>query len=423
MFEFTDKAIAVLQERQHLAELQQKYWLPLGGASLPLGSNQFFGQALPSTLWPNLSPEQGRLGAASRDPTYHSVVASIIRRYRDAIGTVGFYLTVNGERVDDAPILRMLRMPQPKMTWWELAGCIADGMIANGNVYLLQVSSTELRVLDWRYMIPPRFGQMRYEWRNPVTGNTERYGMDDIIHLRHERAPDGINGRGPLISVFEEIATDLTAGSYTRTLLSRMGVPGIVATPDDTNTSFQQEQADAMQDAIDDRTTGGNRGSSVILPRRLKFHEFQGALQRADMRMLRWVPEERICSACGTPPAVLDIGTGSEQTRVGATMTIVVKEFWEGTITPFLDKVAAQLTAQLVPYFGMPGVLELWPDYEHAPVLAGMRADRKRSQVEQALAGYQGGLFGLVEAREMCGLDDAPPSDILGRIDQSEPAE
>ena len=411
----------MLQERQQRF-VDEKFWSPLVGGFGGTGYTEFFGTATPSYLWPNLSLEQGRLGGSSRDPTYHSVVAAIIRRFRDALGTVGFYLTVNGERVEDAPLLRVLRWPMPGMTWWELAGCIADGMIANGNVYLLCASSTELRVLDWRFMIPPRHGQMRYEWRNPLTGSTERYGMQDIIHLRHERAPDGINGRGPLISVFEEMLTDLTAGTYTRTLLQRLGVPGIVATPEDTGTTFMQEQADAMQDAIDDRTTGGNRGSSVILPRRLKFHEFQGALQRADMRMLRWVPEERICAACGTPPAVLEVGTGSEQTRVGATMTTVTREFWEGTITPFCDKVASQLSVQLVPYFGMPGVLDLRPDYEHAPVLAGMRAERRKEQVDQALAGYQGGLFGLAEAREMCGMDEGVPADLYRPVDPAPPA-
>ena len=378
-----------------------------------LGSSLLFGTAVPQSYWPSITPESGRVGGNFQDPAQHTVVASIIRRIADCIGTTGMTLYMRDEQVDEHPILDLLRMPMPGMGWRQLAVCIADGLIANGNVYLLPVSSTELRLLDWRYVSPPRMNAMYYEYRNPLTGGMTRYGLEEVIHLRWQLAPDGINGLGPLrASALREVATDTVAAEYTDTILRRMGVPGIVATPGK-DVTLTQPEADSFRSQLNSAYTGGNRGMAAVTNKQMDFHEVGGAMQRADMRVLRWVPEERICAAIPIPPALLNIGTGSEQVRIGAVLDHLLREFWVGKMMPLMTDIAEQLTMQLVPWFGGLEVYRLAPDFANAPVIARIEAERQNQQLEVAVTAYHSGLLTFEEAREKFGYDRKPDGQLL----------
>ena len=378
-----------------------------------LGTSLLFGTAVPSSLWPSITPESGRIGGQMQDPSQHTVVAAIIRLLADCIGTTGMSLYMRDEEVEEHEVLDLLHQPMQGMGWRQLAVCIADGLIANGNVYFVPVSSKELRLLNWRFVSPPRMNAMYYEYRNPLTGGIVRYGLEEIIHLRWERAPDGINGIGPLrASALREIATDLSAAEYTDTILRRMGVPGIVATPAK-GVTLTQPEADSFRNQLNNAYTGGNRGMAAVTSKQMEFHEIGGAMQRADMRMLRWVPEERICASIPVPPALLNIGTGSEQVRIGAVLEHLLKEFWVGKIMPLMTDIAEQLSQQLLPFFGGLDVYCLKPNFAEAPVIARIEAERRQRQLDVAVTGYHSGLLTFEEARELTGYDRSPDGTLL----------
>ena len=389
--------------------------------SMGYGSSVLFGQNIPDIYWPSLTPELGTIGNYNRDPAQHSVVSAIIRLLGDAVGGTGFQLR---ERVSEGkdqvvtnhPMMRALRSPNPEvcMTWRELATCMVDGLICNGNAYIAPVSPSELRYLDWRNIIQPTYSQMYYQYRDPWTNGVIKYGMDELIHLRFQRGPDGINGIGPLrSSVLREISTDITAQQYTDTLLRRMGVPGVIGMPEGDDI-ITQDNANAIMKSLDSSYTGGNRGRAAVFTHKLKFVELGGAMQRADLRTLRWVPEERICSACGVPPAVLNIGTGSEQSRVGATLRYLLQQYWVGTVQPMMHLLAEQLSQQLMPlYIRDVDRFFLEPNFEQSTVLSELYAEMRRAQMEAAVYGYKNGMIGFVEAREMAGLPAEMPKDLL----------
>ena len=386
-----------------------------------LGSSLLFDRNIPSSYFPDLTPEIGSLGNYNRDPAQHSVVSAIIRLLGDAVGGTGFQLR---ERVKDGKdqevtehqLLSALRSPNPSlcMTWRELATRMVDGLICNGNAYIAPVSVTELRYLDWRNVIPPTFAQQYYQYRDPWTSRMVNYGLDEMIHLRFQRSPDGINGIGPLRnSVMMEIRTDATAQHYTDTLLRRMGVPGVIGMPIGNNV-ITQDDADTAMESLDTSYSGGNRGRTAVFTREMKFQELAGAMNRADLRTLRWVPEERICTACGVPPAVLNIGTGSEQSRVGATLRYLLQQYWVGTVQPMMHLLAEQLTQQLLPlYIRDVNRFFLEPNFEQSTVLSELYAEMRRAQMEAAVYGYKNGMLGFVEARELAGLPAEMPKDLL----------
>ena len=406
-----------------ITDAEMKQFLSMG-----LGSSLLFGRSLPESLWGSVTPEIGRVGSYATDPSQHTVVMGIVRLLGNAMSGTEFELRKRdgdgGDEAvgDDHPLMELLHYPNPTMamTWRELAISIMEGLICVGSAYLLPKSMRELEYLDWRYVIPPNRAQMYYQYRNPWTDNIAKFGLRDIIHLRWQRGPDGINGIGPLrASALKEITTDATAQEYTDTILRRLGVPGVIVTPADEGEQFGQQAADQMMRAIDSSYVGGNRGRSAVMNRRLKFTELAGALQKADLRALRWVPEERICTSCGVPPALLNIGTGSEQSRVGATVEQLLRQYWTGTVQPTMYLIAEQLTTQLMPrYVGGRAVREyfLKPDFSQSTVLSDLRAEMRKRQLEAAVYGYKNGLMGFEEAREEAGLPPDAPPDLLSSM-------
>ena len=116
----------------------------------------------------------------------------------------------------------------------------------------------------------------------------------------------------------------------------------------------------------------------------------------------------------GVPPAIANVGTGSEQVRIGATMEHLINQYWVGTVQPLMNRIAEQLTAQLLPYYvGDLRRFRMAPDFEHSPVLAKLRAEAHKRQMEAAIAGYHSGLLGYAEAREIGGFSSDIPPDRL----------
>ena len=110
---------------------------------------------------------------------------------------------------------------------------------------------------------------------------------------------------------------------------------------------------------------------------------------------------------------MLNIGTGSEQVRIGATMQLLLRQFWTGKVMPLMGDLAEQLTNQLVPYYGGTEVYRLAPDFTRAPVMAQYESERKQTQLDVAVTGYHSGLLGYAEARESLGLSPEKPADAL----------
>lgn len=401
--------------------VHQKFF---GGVPTP-----YFGLAITAGELFGVIGEGGVGYMSARDPSTHSVVASAIRLLSDTISKSEFqvFSELRDDPIVNHPAARGLNRPVG-ISKPELIYGIVDGLISNGNAYLIPESSTQLRLVDWRNVQPPRMGMMYYLERLPFSAGVIQHEIDSVIHLRYRRSPDGINGLGPLSGgVLGEIATDSIAQSYTNTMLRNLGVPGLIATPDlfSYNNSpeiLDPQAADDIREKLDEQFAGSNRGKAFALRGPWKFFEPKGAMQRVDLRELRWVPEERILACIGIPPAVLNIGTGSEQTRVGATMESINESFLSDTVDPFADKITTQLTQQLMPLYAGPRYY-YQIDLSKLTSMANIERRVKKSQVEIASMAYSSGLIGLVEARTYIDYDEAPPSDILTPQSESDKME
>ena len=232
---------------------------------------RLFGEAIPDYFMSRLTPESGLIGIYRRDPTQSDLVQGIIRVLGDAVGSTPF-VVMEKRGADEIvhyehPLLDVLHRPTGTMTWMEFAVAIVDGLIGNGNVYLLPMSRTEMVLLDWRYMRKPQRNQMYYEWVNPWTSAYQRYGLGDLVHIRYQRAPDGINGQGPLRgAVLDELQSDALSRQYTMTNLRNRGVINFLLGPKDPNRPMTDEQATSLRRRLEAMYSGNNRGKLAVTP-------------------------------------------------------------------------------------------------------------------------------------------------------------
>ncbi len=189
------------------------------------------------------------------------------------------------------------------------------------------------------------------------------------MHLRYGIDPDNMRkGLGPLGSLLREIYTDEEASNFSAALLRNFGVPGYMVTPEDGHT-LSPEQRREFGKRWSQEFGGDNRGRMMIGTGRVKVEKISLTPAEMDLGRLRQIPEERITAVLGIPAAVVGLGTGLEQTKVGATMAELRELAWENCIIPLMRMVAEQLEVQLLEDFRPQASQVINFDLRHVRVL------------------------------------------------------
>ena len=118
-------------------------------------------------------------------------------------------------------------------------------------------------------------------------------------------------------------------------------------------------------------------------------------------RGLRQIPEERVTAVLGLPAAVVGLGTGLEQTKVGATMRELRELAYENNIVPTQRLFEEEITTQLLPDFV--SNVQRWQfgfDLTDVRVLQ----DDENERAERWVKLVQGGIATRAEGREAEGL-------------------
>ena len=101
-----------------------------------------------------------------------------------------------------------------------------------------------------------------------------------------------------------------------------------------------------------------------------------------------------------------------EQSAVGATMDNTERRFLTNTVRPLADKIAQQLTHQLMGLYADPKRYFYEVDMSHLVGLASLEKEVQDQAMQTAIAGYEAGIIGLVEARKTANYLDPVPDDI-----------
>lgn len=317
--------------------------------------------------------------------------------------------------IENHRLLELLEEPNKFYSGATMWAAIELDLLLTGNAYLLKVASesgqpAELWWAPSTIMAPkwPRDGQTyisHYEYR--PNGFPIRIEPEDVIHFRDGIDPENTRlGMSPLRSLFREVFTDLEASQWTATLLRNGAVPGLIISPAPVPAGAGgevpgSEEMSATKEYFQQEFTGDRRGRTLVMSGPTQVHQYGFNPEQMNVRGIRQIPEERICSVIGIQPAVIGLGTGLENTKVGATMKEMREEAYENTIIPLQRNISQTLESQYLPDFlSRPKEHKLVWDLSQVRVL---QAD----QVEEAKLWdllVKGAIATRAEAREVFNL-------------------
>lgn len=187
-----------------------------------------------------------------------------------------------------------------------------------------------------------------YEYR-PGTSPI-RLEPEDVIHFRMGMDPENPRlGRGPLQTVLREVLTDEEAGQFATSLLSNMGVPGVILSPKDPNDfGPTPTEAEEMGRVWMDRFGGRNRGRPYITRGgAMDVTVVSFTPEQMNFTTLRRLPEERISAVLGVPAILAGLGAGLD--RATYSNAGELREFFtEQKLAPLWRDTAQVLTQHLL---------------------------------------------------------------------------
>jgi HK97 family phage portal protein len=295
--------------------------------------------------------------------------------------------------------------------------------VLDGNAYWLKVRSAAGRVVQlWyvpHFMMEPRWpmdGSMyisHYDYM--INGRVEKVLPSEVIHFRNGLDPENPRkGRSPLSAVLREVYSDDEAARFTASLLKNLGIPGVILAPDvqaagSAQFKLSQEAADNIKTKFKETFGGDNRGEPMIMSGPTKVVTFGFSPKDLDLSVLRDIPEERITAAVGLPAAVVGLGAGLAQTKVGATMHELRDQAWQSNLIPTQRIFSEEIQTQLMPDFETDLIVnEFGFDLSHVKVLQ----EDQMKLAERWARLVSAGIAKRKEARSAFELPSGPEDDV-----------
>ena len=314
------------------------------------------------------------------------------------------------EIITPHPATDLLRLPNEYYSGSTLLMSIIADYLVNGNAYMLKVRNLQNQVIQLWYapasLVRPKHDRRNdsvfishYEYR-PL-GKAIDLAVEDVIHLRWGIDPANVReGLSPLKSVLREIFTDDEAANYSASLLKNMGVAGLFIVPRDGNANISREAAEVMKDKFKERFTGDRRGEPFVSNMPLDIQNISFSPSEMNLRDVRTIPEERVCSVLGVPAIVAGLGAGLSRSTF-SNMSEAREMAYENGIIPVQRLISTDLTTQLLPEFEISIGREIAFDNRNIRVL---QEDRS-SEATRASTLFAGGVITRAEARTMTGFD------------------
>lgn len=330
----------------------------------------------------------------------------------------------------DHPLALLLAQPNPYYSGLHLWAATVADFTLTGNAYWLKARSSAGRPVQLWWVpstvIEPRWPDdgsafiSHYDYS--LNGRVERLPASEVVHFRDGFDPDNIRkGLSPLASLAREIATDNEAANWTGSLLRNAGIPGVVIAPDKEARPSPDELEEVKQKFLQ-RFTGDRRGEPLVMRGSATVTQLGFNPEQMNLRGLRRIPEERISALFGIPAAVVGLGVGLEQTKVGATMGEMREQAYESCLIPLQRLLAAEINGQLAPDFAEPGRLRVRFDLSQVRVLQA-DLNELHARVREDL---KAGLISRRRALEMIGEEPGDGPDVLYlpiSVTPTEPAE
>lgn len=352
--------------------------------------------------------------AAAGDGRTNAAVFACVRWVQRALPEAPLTVYVRNADGEDEPdpthpLQRRIEQPNPYYSGLHLIGALVADLMLTGNAYVVKARNGELGVAELWWvpssMIEPRWpddGSEFIGWYEyAVDGRISRIERADVVHIRQGFDPRNIRkGLSDLEALFREIATDNEAANWTAAMVRNVNPPGVILSPEG-DAGPSEADLVATKARYMDLFGGDHRGEPMVMSGPTKVSILSFSPEQMNLREIRNIPEERITAVFGIPAAVVGLGTGLEQTKVGATMSEQREQAYESCLIPLQRLIAAELQMQLVPDFGTPERLRVRFDLSEVRVLQ----DDQNALHERVRADWLAGLYSLNDALQEIGKD------------------
>lgn len=251
------------------------------------------------------------------------------------------------------------KMPNPDLDEQTLLKAIACSLSVYGNAYLLKRRSKAGLMIGLAPLMPyqvqpktdvhvngsPNNGnELITRYQVTPYGGAGMFYVDpaDMIHFRSGMV-DPQNpalGMSALMAALRQIVTDNEAANYAATLMTNMGIPGVIFSPKDANANEPTtEQRKSMRDRWQSFTRD-RRGQAMDLPG--AFEITRVAMSPTDMKAIETKVHNmtEILAALGVDPMVIGLPSDSKTYNNIAEAREI---FIEDTILPLLSVIARTL--------------------------------------------------------------------------------
>ena len=320
------------------------------------------------------------------------------------------------ERVPDHDLLQILRKPNPYYNGKMLQMATLISLCTAGDAYWIKVRNAQKRVAELWYaphfmmtpeVIPGNEGSSFVDfYRYSSGGEPIDLNPSEVVHFRHGINPRNTRlGLSPMFPAIREIYADIESANFTGALLRNFGIPGVVISPDSWDTQATPADATDVKNKYMETFGGDRRGEPLVMTGPTKVTTFGFSPDQMSLTKVRNVSEERVCALLGVQPSVVGLGTGLQQTKVGATMTENRRSSWEDGILPFLDILASTIDESVLPEY------ETNPDkFEFHYNVSQVRALQESQDAiwKRATLGVRAGWLRVDLAQIMVGLEPDP---------------
>jgi HK97 family phage portal protein len=266
------------------------------------------------------------------------------------------------ERVIDHPVEVLIDSPNEAYDGDALWKATVISYVLAGNAYWRKVRNVFGEPVQLWYVphwsirpVGPSDGSKfitHYEMSGGI-GGPIKLAPRDVVHFRFGLDPENPRlGLSPLQTMLREVLTDDEAAKFSEQILTNMGVPGLVISPEKgSNYKPNPDEIKRLQSYFDQGFSNKRRGMALVMGGATTVQQFGFDPNKLMLPALRDISEERVCATIGIPAAVVGFGSGLQSTKVGATMRELVKLAWVQCVRPMQWSFGEQLTAQLLPDF------------------------------------------------------------------------
>ncbi len=372
--------------------------------------SQFVGVGDPAFMARN--PSQFAKEGYRVNPIVYKCVSLIAR----SASSIPINIRVNGEEVDDHPLLKVLNRPNPVQSRQAFMEAYLSDYLIAGNGYCERVtgvsgtmlelwthSPKNMKVLKGEYRLPNGYmwsdGMNKYTWQaDPITGQS------DILQIKTFNPTDVWYGMSPMEAAVYGVDNHNAASKWNYKLLKNgAATTGLLThkiTEDEEELS--PEQLEKLRRQMAERAAGNDASTTLVLEGNFDYVEMGMAPKDLDWREGKHMSAGEIALVYGVPGQL--VGIPDAQTYSNNREARLA--LWTETVIPIFEMVLGEISVWCSTFYDQE--LKLYPDLDHVEALSPLRERRW-----ERITGAINNPLTINEAREELGLEPVEGGDVL----------